>query len=73
MKFNFSIRCKKKNMLRIQDHTKDISYIMGYIWKWLVCMLNRVLWFVSIILNFNALYDAYTVQIQSVMQEQYNN
>ena len=31
----------------------------GNDWKYI---LNYVLWFVSVILNFNAFYDAYTVQ-----------
>ena len=48
-------------MFRTQYHTKipDILWIMHKNgWK---CILNCGSWFVSVILNFNALCDAYTV------------
>ena len=47
----------------IAEKIFDISWAMlGNGWK---CIFNRVSWFISIILNFNALRDAYTVQRQN--------
>ena len=55
-----------KNVFRMLDHTKDSKHIMSYAWKRLrKCIFTCVSWFVSIILNFNALCDAYTVQRQN--------
>ena len=50
-----------KNMFHMQDHTKisDISWvILGIVW---ICILYCISQFVSIILNFIALCDMYTV------------
>ena len=45
---------------RITQKKSDILWAMlGNAWK---CILKCVSWFVSVILNFNALCDAYTVQ-----------
>ena len=47
-------------MFHIQDHRKfsdTLWAIFGNGWK---CILNSVTWFVSIILNFNALCDAHS-------------
>ena len=49
------------SMFRIQDGTKEFSYVMGYAWKQLKMYFNCVSWFASIILNLNALCDVYRV------------
>ena len=49
---------------RITQKISDIvCVILGNSW---ICILKILSWFVSIILNFNALFDAYTVQIQKL-------
>ena len=64
MKSTFFIQMSK-NMLRIQV-TQNISDIL-----WIIfgndrkCILNCVSWFVSVILSFNALCNAYTVRRQN--------
>ena len=53
------------SMFHIQDHAKDSDILLAMIGKGWICILNFISWFVSILLNFTALCDAYTVQIQS--------
>ena len=53
-----------RSMFRTQDHTKMtvmLRIMLRNVWK---CLLNSVLWFVYIILKFNALCNAYAVQMQ---------
>ena len=49
-------------MFRIQNDTKDFNILWAMLGNGCICILNCVLWLVSIILNFNALSDAYSVQ-----------
>ena len=52
-----SFRCTKEYFVcRITQKVSDISWTMlGNSWK---CIFNCVSWFVSIVVNFNALCDA---------------
>ena len=64
MKLNISFTCIKACFVcRITQKIFDALWVIhGNGW---ICILNCVSWFVSTILNFNALCDAYTVQMQS--------
>ena len=59
MKEPYFIQLYKKKIIRTQDTTKYFSYIMGYALKWQY-LLNCVTCFVPILLNFNALCNAYS-------------
>ena len=64
MKLNISFPCTKACLIyRITQKNSNIVWII-YGNRW-ICILNCVSWFVSIIINFNALCDAYIVQIES--------
>ena len=63
MKLSCVIRIHKSMFpVNLKDHTKDFCYIiwimLGNGWK---CILNCVSLFFSVILNFNALCNAFTV------------
>ena len=52
-------------MFYIQDHSKYFWYIMDYAWKQLDMYFKLCFMVCFILLNFNALYDVYTVLMQS--------
>ena len=58
-------------MFRIQDHKNSFDILWVMLGNGSECILNCVLWFVSVILNFNVLCDEYTVQRQCYSKVEY--